>query len=115
MQFELPTPFCRYIAQSLDVDASRQAPLHGSTDQLGSKKGERVPKVTQHATQETPTIENFLYFFFSPSEKSQAAGRSFWNRRHTRVDRDVPSFLAAMQAQAAAISEWGVVPKTDSV
>lgn len=32
-------PKRRSIAQSLDVDATRQAPLHGSTDQLGSKKG----------------------------------------------------------------------------
>jgi hypothetical protein len=40
-RFELPTPFRRSIAQSRDVDASRQAALHGSADQLGSKKGER--------------------------------------------------------------------------
>ena len=39
--FELPTPFRWSIAQPLDVDASRQAALHGSADQLGSKKGQR--------------------------------------------------------------------------
>ena len=40
-RFELPTPFCRSIAQPRDVDAARQATLDGSTDQLGSKEGER--------------------------------------------------------------------------
>src|SRR6516164_8716382 len=39
--FELLAPFRWSIAQPLDVDASRQAALHGSADQLASKKGER--------------------------------------------------------------------------
>ena len=72
-----------------------------------------TPKVAEHATQEMPVIENFLYLFFSPSEKSQAAGRAFWERRHTRDNQDVSSSMAAMRAQAAAIAGWGVVPKTD--
>jgi hypothetical protein len=38
---ELPTPFRRSIAQPRDVDASMQAALDRSADQLGSKKGER--------------------------------------------------------------------------
>jgi hypothetical protein len=40
-RFELPAPFRRSIAQSLDVDASRQAALDSSADQIGSKEGER--------------------------------------------------------------------------
>ena len=72
-----------------------------------------TPKVAEHATQETPVIENFLYLFFSPSEASRAAGRAFWERRHTRANQDVPSSMAAMHAQAAAIARWGEVPKTD--
>ena len=40
-RFELSTPFRRSVAQSLNVDASRQATFHRSADQLGSKKGER--------------------------------------------------------------------------
>src|SRR5262249_25525551 len=67
----------------------------------------------EHATQKIPVIENFLYLFFSPSEASQAAGRAFWKRRHTRVDQDVASSATAMRAQAAAIAQWGVVPGTD--
>jgi pimeloyl-ACP methyl ester carboxylesterase len=72
-----------------------------------------TPKVAEHATQETPVIENFLYLFFSPTKASQAAGRAFWERRHTRAKQDVPSSMAAMRAQAAAIASWGKVPKTD--
>jgi len=105
-----------FIAQQVageSPDLIRRVILAGTGPKGGEGMAEFTPKVTQHATQESPTIENFLYLFFSPSEKSQAAGRSFWNRRHTRVDQDVPSSLAAMQAQATAISEWGVVPKTD--
>jgi hypothetical protein len=44
-RFELPTPFRWSIAQPFDVDASRQAALHGRADQLGSKKGERDSQV----------------------------------------------------------------------
>ena len=58
-------------------------------------------------------MENFLYLFFSPSEESQAAGRAFWERRHTRADQDIPSSMEAMHAQAAADWRWGAVPKTD--
>jgi hypothetical protein len=39
--YELPTPFRWSIAQTLDVDASRQPTLDCSADELGSKKGER--------------------------------------------------------------------------
>ena len=60
-----------------------------------------APKVADHANQDTPVIEDFLYLFFSPSETSQAAGRAFRERRHTRADQDVPSSMAAMRAQAA--------------
>jgi hypothetical protein len=48
------------------------------------------PKVAEHATEEMPVIENFLYLFFSPSETSQAAGRAFWERRHARADQTSP-------------------------
>ena len=69
-----------------------------------------TPKVAEQATQETPVMENFLYLFFSPSEASQAAGRAFWERRHTRADQDIPSSMATIRAQTAAIAQWGMVP-----
>lgn len=72
-----------------------------------------APKATEHATREKPILEDFLYLFFSPSETSQAAGRAFWERRHTRADQDVSSSMAAMAAQGNAIAAWGVVPQKD--
>jgi pimeloyl-ACP methyl ester carboxylesterase len=71
------------------------------------------PKVAEVVTRDTPVMEDFLYLFFSPSETSQAAGRAFWERRHTRADQDVPSSMAAMRAQAAAIARWREVPNTN--
>lgn len=64
------------------------------------------PRVLQVAGNPVPTVDDFLYLFFSPSEASKAAGRAFWERRHERQDQDPPSSPEAMQAQMAAIMEW---------
>ena len=64
---------------------------------------------TDPATGE-PGLDAFLYLFFSPSPKSQAAGRAFWERRHQRKsDVDKPSSVQTMKAQAAALEAWGEV------
>jgi pimeloyl-ACP methyl ester carboxylesterase len=105
-----------FVAQQVaseNPELIRRVILAGTGPRGGEGMASFTPKVTERATQETPIIENFLYLFFSPSETSQAAGRSFWKRRHTRVDQDIPSSMAAMRAQAAAIADWGAVPKTD--
>jgi len=61
---------------------------------------------TDPATGETG-LDAFLYLFFSPSPRSQAAGRAFWERRHSRkADVDVPSSPQTMAAQSAAGREW---------
>jgi pimeloyl-ACP methyl ester carboxylesterase len=45
--------------------------------------------------------------FFSPSLRSQAAGKAFWRRRHLRgKDIDLPSSEQTMTAQLAAIKDW---------
>jgi len=105
-----------FVAQQVAIespDLIRRLILAGT----GPKGGEGMqgfePKVAAHATHKTPVEEDFLYLFFSPSEKGQAAGRAFWRRRHKRRDQDIPSSMRAMEAQAAAIADWGVVPKTD--
>ena len=106
------------VAQQVVIDRPdliRRVILAGT----GPQGGERVngeggdPKATEHATREKPILEDFLYLFFSPSETSQAAGRAFWERRHTRADQDVSSSMAAMAAQGNAIAAWGVVPQKD--
>jgi pimeloyl-ACP methyl ester carboxylesterase len=103
------------IAQQIVIespDLIRRVILAGTGPQGGEGMGFK-PKVAEHATAETPVVENFLYLFFAPSKTSQAAGRAFWERRHTRPDQDVPSSMAAMAAQAAAIAGWEMIPKTD--
>ena len=105
-----------FIAQQVVLespDLIRRVVLAGTGPEGGEGMDTFAPKVAEHATQKIPVIENFLYLFFSPSEASQAAGRAFWKRRHTRVDQDVASSATAMRAQAAAIAQWGVVPGTD--
>ena len=104
-----------FVAQQVALenpDLIRRIVLAGTGPQGGEGMDSFTPKVAEHATQETPVVENFLYLFFSPSESSQAAGRAFWERRHARAEQDVPSSMVAMRAQAAAIASWGVVPKT---
>jgi pimeloyl-ACP methyl ester carboxylesterase len=105
-----------FVAQQTmleDPDLIRRAILAGTGPQGGEGMDSFKPKVAEHATREVPILEDFLYLFFSPSETSQAAGRAFWERRHARVDQDVPSSVAAMGAQANAIAEWGAVPQVD--
>jgi pimeloyl-ACP methyl ester carboxylesterase len=104
-----------FVAQELALENPeliRRVILAGTGPQGGKGMDIFTPKVAENATQEMPAVENFLYLFFSPSETGQAAGRAFWDRRHTRTDQDAPSSMAAMKAQAEAIASWGVVPET---
>lgn len=74
----------------------------------GPRNGESPndPKIFQVTGNPVPTVEDFLYLFFSPSEKSQNAGRNFWDRRQQRQDADPPSLIEVMKAQMSAIIEW---------
>lgn len=49
----------------------------------------------------------WLPIFFSPSEKSQAAGRKYVERIASRSERDVPFSDAAAASYSAARVEWG--------
>jgi pimeloyl-ACP methyl ester carboxylesterase len=52
--------------------------------------------------------------FFTPSEASKAAGRTYIERLKRRVvDRDAPVSMKAAGAQLEAIREWGTIPSTD--
>jgi pimeloyl-ACP methyl ester carboxylesterase len=99
-----------FVAQQVALENPgliRRLVLAGTGPQGGEGMDALTPLVTERATRDTPVMEDFLYLFFSPSETSQAAGRDFWERRHTRADQDIPSSIAAMHAQAAAITQWG--------
>jgi len=105
-----------FVAQQVALESPhliRRVILAGTGPQGGEGMDKFTPKVTEHATREKPILEDFLYLFFSQSETSQAAGRAFWERRHSRLDQDIPSSAAAMAAQGNAIAAWGVVPEMD--
>lgn len=60
------------------------------------------PRIFEVAPRPVPTVDDFLFLFFGPSEAAKTAGREFWQRRHTREAQDPPSSPALMQAQIAA-------------
>ncbi|MDE5444211.1 alpha/beta fold hydrolase [Bradyrhizobium sp. CSA207] len=60
------------------------------------------PKIFEAAPRPVPTVDDFLFLFFGPSEAAKQAGRDFWKRRHQRKDQDPPSSPELMQAQIAA-------------
>lgn len=60
------------------------------------------PKIFEVAPRPVPTVDDFLFLFFGPSEAARQAGREFWARRHQREDQDPPSSPELMQAQIAA-------------
>lgn len=102
-----------FVAQSLahrHPQLVRKLVLAGTGPRGG--EGPNDPKIFQVAGNPVPVVEDFLFLFFSPSEKSQAAGRAFWERRHQRQDQDPPSSVQALQAQVAAITEWST-PRSD--
>lgn len=97
-----------YVAQSFVLkypQLVRRLVLVGTGPRNGEPRTN--PRVTEVATSPVMGLEVFQYLFFSPSEKSQAAGRAFWERRHLRKDADPASSVQTMQAQLAAIVEWG--------
>src|SRR5215510_2482471 len=66
-----------FVAQQVVLENPafiRRVVLAGTGPEGGAGMDTFTPKVAEHATQETPILENFLYLFFSPSEASQRAG-----------------------------------------
>ncbi|WP_084647251.1 alpha/beta hydrolase [Parafrankia discariae] len=98
------------VAQELALrhpELVRRLIIAGFKPRAGEDEG-TAPDMLEVATRhEVPTLEDFLYLFFEPSETSQAAGRSFWERRHQRaVDVDPPTTKQTMLAQLSAAGEW---------
>lgn len=60
------------------------------------------PKIFEVAPRPVPTVDDFLFLFFGPSEAAKQAGRAFWDRRHQRVDQDPPSSPELMMGQIEA-------------
>lgn len=98
------------VAQALTLrhpGLVRRLIIVGFRPRAGEDEG-TGPNIIEVATRhEVPTLEDFLYLFFEPSESSQAAGRAFWQRRHRRtMDLDPPTSQQTMKAQLAAGMEW---------
>lgn len=63
-------------------------------------------RVAPTATNPVPTVDDFLFLFFGPSQAAIQAGRAFWERRHQRADQDTPSSPDLMKAQMEATFAW---------
>jgi pimeloyl-ACP methyl ester carboxylesterase len=89
-----------YQAQDLTrrhPDMVRKLMLLGTGPRGGNPDSH--PRVLEAAPRPVPTLDDFLFLFFGPSEAAKQAGRDFWQRRHQRVDLDPPSSPEVMQAQ----------------
>ncbi|MFJ1259842.1 alpha/beta fold hydrolase [Cupriavidus sp. CuC1] len=96
-----------YVGQGFALrhaDLIRRLVLVGTGPRNGEPPSD--PRIREVAANAVPSLEDFLYLFFAPTESGQEAGKAFWERRHQRKDADVPSSVQTMQAQTAAITEW---------
>ena len=70
-------------------------------------------EITSHAYKDVPGAEDVFYLFFAPTETSQARAKEFAGRIFTRErDRDQKPTLAVRDAQAEAITDWGIPDTT---
>ena len=102
-----------YVAQQIVVDRPelvRRVVLVGTAPRGGEGVGQLDPDVAPlFSTAYEPQDLMWLPIFFSPSGKSQAAGRAFLERIRERTEnRDAPVPGATVAAHLAAANEWGV-------
>src|SRR5918999_551849 len=101
-----------YVAQQITVDRPelvRRFILVGTGPRGGEGMAQLAPDTAPlFGKVYEPQDLMWLPIFFSPSEASQAAGRSYLERiRARREDRDVPVSDATVTAHSAAAREWG--------
>jgi pimeloyl-ACP methyl ester carboxylesterase len=101
-----------FVAQQIVLDRPelvRRVVLVGTGPRGGEGIGELDPAVAPlFTTAYNPQDLMWLPIFFSPSGKSQAAGRQFLERIRARAeDRDAPVPAATVAAHGAAAHEWG--------
>jgi len=101
-----------FVAQEVALQRpqlARRVILAGTGPQGGREMHGWADEARAHAMKDVQGAEDILYLFFTPSEASQAKGKEFVGRIFTRTEgRDTTPDLAARDAQAAAIIEWGV-------
>ena len=101
-----------FVTQQLAVDRPelvRRIALVGTGPRGGEGMAQLDPDVAPlFGTSYDPQDLMWLPIFFSPSGKSQAAGREFLDRIRARAeDRDAPVSEATVAAHLAAAHEWG--------
>ena len=102
-----------FVAQQVVVDRPglvRRVVLVGTAPRGGEGVGQLDPDVAPlFGTAYDPQDLMWLPIFFSPSGKSQTAGRAFLERIRERTeDRDAPVSAATVTAHLAAAHEWGM-------
>jgi pimeloyl-ACP methyl ester carboxylesterase len=101
-----------FVAQQVAVERPelvRRLLLVGTGPRGGDGMGKLDPDVAPlFGKVYEPQDLMWLPIFFSPSDASQAAGRSFLERIRGRAeDRDIPVSQATIAAHLAAAHEWG--------
>jgi pimeloyl-ACP methyl ester carboxylesterase len=101
-----------FVAQQIAVDRPeliRRVVLVGTGPRGGEGMAQLDPDVAPpFGTAYDPQDLMWLPIFFSPSSKSQAAGRRFLDRIRARTeDRDAPVSPATVAAHLTAAHEWG--------
>jgi pimeloyl-ACP methyl ester carboxylesterase len=87
----------------------RRLILGGTGPQGGRGFHNWSEEIGGHAYKDVQGAEDGLYLFFSATATSQARGKEFLGRIFTRdQDRDETPALAVRDAQAEAISDWGI-------
>jgi pimeloyl-ACP methyl ester carboxylesterase len=100
-----------FVAQEFTLrhpDLVRRLMLLGTQPRGGDPEAD--PRIFEVAPRPVPTVDDFLFLFFGPSDAAQQAGRAFWDRRHQRTEQDPPSSPELMAAQIEANMAF-VTPK----
>jgi pimeloyl-ACP methyl ester carboxylesterase len=101
-----------FVAQEVTLQRPhlvRRMILAGTGPQGGREMHGWVDEARAHAMKDVQGPEDVLYLFFTPSQESQNKGKEFVGRIFTRTEgRDTTPDLAARDAQAGAIIEWGI-------
>jgi pimeloyl-ACP methyl ester carboxylesterase len=80
----------------------------------GPRGGEGMTFTEVSAEESAEPVGFLLAAFFAPTETSQAAGKAYLQRlAWRRENRDKPVSKQTLEAQLAAIREWGAVPSSN--
>ena len=101
-----------FVAQEVVLQRPRlvrRLILAGTGPQGGRDMHRWNEEISAHAYKDVQGADDIFFLFFAQTETSQAKARQFVERIFTRKrERDKPATLAVRDAQAEAITAWGV-------